>query len=242
MRETRYSWDNSRMIDWRSRLKQRMKEQGVTMKPLSLKAGQNGTYLRDIFRNPRQSPGIDGLLRVCEELNWTLGDLFGAPSGAINPGAISSQLTLDDFALRLQLALHGSRFISSNDLAKSCDIDKARMDKLASGKSDPTLDELAVIANRTGVDVEFLVLGPSRGRREQGSTSPQGRPGSCDLSDREVFETAKAEVERQFKEWGLEPLEATVLRHVLEIYARAERQTGKSLPDLLREMEALDSA
>ncbi|MFQ5535610.1 MAG: helix-turn-helix domain-containing protein [Sphingomonadales bacterium] len=215
-------------------------DRGATDAEIARRLGISPERYGNYKRGVRQ-PDFDMLERICDRLEITPNQLFDIQGGDVATAG-SSQPTRGDFALRLKVAQGSTPFRTAAAFAQACDLPKHRIVDLLAGRIDPTLDELAVIAARTGVEVAFLVLGPSRGRREQGSTSPQGRPGSCDLSDREVFETAKAEVERQFKEWGLEPLEATVLRHVLEIYARAERQTGKSLPDLLREMEDLDSA
>ena len=82
--------------EWADRFRERMEESGFTMKSLSLAAGLNESFVRDMLNRKRQ-PGVDKLTRLLNVLGMTMaeftgeGEATGAPSvplmGYIGAGA-----------------------------------------------------------------------------------------------------------------------------------------------------------
>lgn len=66
--------------DWRQRLRRLMKLRQMTMKQLSLAAGQGETYVRDILERDRM-PSIAGFAALAEALKVSLEHLWYGRAG-----------------------------------------------------------------------------------------------------------------------------------------------------------------
>lgn len=71
--------------DWRKRLRDLMAARSLTMKDLSLAAGQGATYVRDVLERQR-SPSIDNFVAMANALNVDPGSLLtGRPAPESRP-------------------------------------------------------------------------------------------------------------------------------------------------------------
>lgn len=66
--------------DWTVRFRARMEDRGFTMKSLSMAAGLNESFVRDMLQRKRQ-PGVDKLSRLLSAMGTTLSEFMGETEG-----------------------------------------------------------------------------------------------------------------------------------------------------------------
>jgi SOS-response transcriptional repressor LexA len=170
---------------WKTRLLDLIERNDLTMKSLSLKAGLNETYVRDILKRDR-TPSIDKIGALADALGVSATDLLGDTAGAsvipilswVSASALADFGPQDDVVGHIQVAgLPNGDWIALKVSGDSMDRISPPESIILVDRSDKRLSPNAcyVVANKDG-EAAYKRYRPNPTRFEPVSTNPSHEP------------------------------------------------------------------
>ena len=130
--------------EWEKRFRARMEDMGFTMKSLSIAAGLNDSYVRDMLMRKRQ-PTIDKFCRLADALRVTVGYLLGEEASTTQQSAAEVDVTAQ---LRSVLLAFG---VDREDLGRAVSAVKVFVDDLDEQPSPDLPDDQSELSSRPRV-------------------------------------------------------------------------------------------